>query len=71
MMETNPVYAEWYIQFAVNQLVIVYTDKSSANSKITVNNWPEIFAREEVNFGFSNPNADPCGYRSLMMIQVS
>ena len=71
MMENNPSYAEWYIQFAVNQLVITYTKKSSANSMITADNWPEIFARDDVNFGFSNPNADPCGYRSLMMIQLA
>lgn len=71
MMENNPVYANWYIQFAVNQLVIAYTDKSTANTELSINNWPEIFARKNVNFGFSNPNADPCGYRSLMMIQLA
>lgn len=71
MMENDPVYAKWYIQFAVNQLVIAYTDQSSDRSEITAENWPEIFARDDVNFGFSNPNADPCGYRALMMIQLS
>jgi len=71
MMENEPVFAEWYIQFAVNQLTIAYTDQSTAKSEITTENWPIIFARDDVNFGFSNPNADPCGYRALMMIQLS
>ena len=56
MMENDPVFANWYIQFAVNQLVIAYTDKSTANTELSINNWPEIFARDNVNFGFSNPN---------------
>ncbi len=71
MIDNEPPYAEWYIQFAVNRLVIAYTDKSSANNEITADNWPEIFARDNVNFGFSNPNADPCGYRALMLIQLA
>jgi molybdate/tungstate transport system substrate-binding protein len=71
MIDSTTSHADWYIQFAVNQLVIAYTDHSTAKSEITANNWYKIFNRDDVNFGFSNPNADPCGYRALMMIQLA
>jgi molybdate/tungstate transport system substrate-binding protein len=71
MINNEPVYADWYIQFALNQLVIAYTDKSTDHDIITGNNWPTLFARDDINFGFSNPNTDPCGYRALMMLQLA
>jgi molybdate/tungstate transport system substrate-binding protein len=71
MINNDPQFASWYIQFAVNRLVIAYTDHSTAKNEITAENWPTIFQRNDVNFGFSNPNADPCGYRSLMMLQLA
>lgn len=71
MIDNNPKYAEYYIQFARNQLVIAFTEKSKYYLEITKDNWFEIFKKEDVNFGFSNPNLDPCGYRALMLIQLS
>lgn len=66
-----PDYADWYIQFARNRMVIAYTNQSRYASEIDENNWYEILGRPDVRFGFSNPNADPCGYRSLMVIQLA
>lgn len=71
MIENNPKFADYYIQFARNQLVIAYTEKSKYYKEINKNNWFEIFNKKEVNFGFSDPNLDPCGYRALMLIQLS
>ena len=71
MIENDPKYAEYYIQFTRNQLVIAYTEKSTNHKDITKDNWFEIFQKDDVNFGFSNPNLDPCGYRALMLIQLS
>lgn len=71
MVDNDPQYATWHIQFALNQLVIAYTDHSTANDAIAVDNWPNILKRSDVNFGFSNPNHDPCGYRALMMLQLA
>ncbi len=62
-----PKYANWVIQFATNKLVIVYTDKSKFASEINADNWYEILRRKGVEFGFSDPNADPCGYRTRLM----
>ncbi len=71
MIDNDPQFAKYYIQFARNQLVIAYTKHSAYKAEINDTNWFEIFQKSDVNFGFSNPNADPCGYRALMLIQLA
>ncbi|MCF8062176.1 MAG: tungstate ABC transporter substrate-binding protein WtpA [Deltaproteobacteria bacterium] len=66
-----PKHAEWNIRFATNQLVLTYTDKSRYAEEITPENWYEILQREDVVWGHSDPNLDPCGYRSLMVLQLA
>jgi molybdate/tungstate transport system substrate-binding protein len=66
-----PEYADWYIQFARNQMVIAYTDGSKYASEIDNQNWYEILGRSDVKFGFSDPNSDPCGYRAVMVSQLA
>ncbi|MGE4544832.1 MAG: tungstate ABC transporter substrate-binding protein WtpA [Pedobacter sp.] len=59
------------IRFATNQLVLCYTDKSKFADEINAKNWPEILQRKDVVWGHSEPNLDPCGYRSLMVLQLA
>ena len=66
-----PNYANWNIRFATNQLVLCYTEKSKDANKITKKNWYEILQKKGVMWGHSDPNLDPCGYRSLMVIQLA
>ncbi len=66
-----PKYADFYIAFAKNELVLCYTNGSKYGDKINVENWYEILSRKDVRFGFSNPNVDPCGYRALMAIKLA
>lgn len=66
-----PEYAEWYIIFATNQMVIAYTNKSRFGNEINKDNWYEILQRDEVKYGRSNPDQDPCGYRTLMVWQLA
>lgn len=66
-----PNYADWNIRFATNQLVLCYTDKSKYAGEVTADNWYEILARKGVVWGHSEPNLDPCGYRSLMVLQLA
>jgi molybdate/tungstate transport system substrate-binding protein len=63
--------ADWNIRFASNQLVLCYTDKSRYAAEINAENWPDILARKDVVWGHSEPNLDPCGYRSLMVLQLA
>ncbi|ABA89327.1 tungstate/molybdate ABC transporter, periplasmic tungstate/molybdate-binding protein [Syntrophotalea carbinolica DSM 2380] len=59
------------VRFATNQLVLCYTDKSKFADEINAKNWPEILQRQGVIWGHSEPNLDPCGYRSLMVLQLA
>ncbi len=66
-----PDYAEWNIRFATNQLVLCYTDQSRYAGEVNDKNWHEILERKDVVWGHSDPNLDPCGYRSLMVLQLA
>ncbi len=67
-----PEYADWYVRFATNDMVLAYNpDKSKYADEITPENWYDILRKEGVVFGFSNPNLDPCGYRSLLVMQLA
>lgn len=66
-----PEYAEWVIKFARNQMVIAFANTSKYADEINSGNWYEILRRHDVKFGFSNPNDDPCGYRSQMVLQLA
>jgi molybdate/tungstate transport system substrate-binding protein len=66
-----PEHASFNIRFASNQLVLCYTDKSKFADEVNADNWYEILQREGVVWGHSDPNLDPCGYRSLMVLQLA
>lgn len=59
--------ADWMARFARNRIVMAYTEQSNYRDEINSENWYEILDEEDVKFGFSDPNADPCGYRSQMV----
>jgi len=66
-----PNYADWNIRFATNQLVLCYTDKSAYADTVNANNWYQILQKKDVVWGHADPNVDPCGYRSLMVMQLA
>ncbi len=66
-----PNFADWNIQFARNTMVIAYTDQSHYANEISGDNWYEVLTREGVVYGHSDPNADPCGYRTLLVWQLA
>ena len=66
-----PEYAAWDVRFASNQLVLCFTDQSEFSSEINADNWMDILERKKVAWGHSDPNLDPCGYRSLMVLQLA
>ncbi len=52
-------------------MVIAYTDESALGDKISVQNWPDILLNNEIRYSRADPNADPCGYRTLMVMQLA
>ncbi len=66
-----PDYTNWNIKFASNEMAIVYHDASKYSNEINDQNWYEILLREDVFFGRSDPNSDPCGYRAILTSQLA
>ncbi|MDV2480460.1 tungstate ABC transporter substrate-binding protein WtpA [Methanoculleus sp. Wushi-C6] len=66
-----PEDADWYLTFAKNRMVLTYSNESRYANEITAENWYEILARDGVRWGFADPNSDPCGYRTPMVIQLA
>ena len=66
-----PDFAEWNVRFARNTMVIAYTDQSQYADEISGDNWYEILTRDGVVYGHADPDADPCGYRTLLVWQLA
>ena len=66
-----PEHTSFYVTFATNEIVLCYTDKSKHAGEITADNWHQILRRSGVRYGFSDPNKDPCGYRSVIVIALA
>ena len=59
-----PKYAKWVLVFATNKLVLAYTDNSKMKDLVQ-KDWIKVIMADGVRVGISNPNLDPCGYRSV------
>jgi len=66
-----PEYASWNIRFATNEMVIAYRPEAPYASDIKANNWPDILLEDDVIFGRSDPDADPCGYRTIFTTKLA
>ncbi|MCD6395455.1 MAG: extracellular solute-binding protein [Planctomycetes bacterium] len=64
-------HVDFNIRFALNEMAIAYTDESRGSGDITAENWYDILTRDAVAFGRSDPDMDPCGYRTLMVFQLA
>ncbi|MCF6266894.1 MAG: tungstate ABC transporter substrate-binding protein WtpA [Desulfuromusa sp.] len=67
----RPDYTDNNIRFASNRMVLCYTDQSRFADTINEKNWMDILQRPEVVWGHSAPDLDPCGYRTLMVLQLA
>jgi molybdate/tungstate transport system substrate-binding protein len=66
-----PEFADWNIRFARNTMVIAYTDQSLYADEINSDNWYDVLTRDGVIYGHSEQDADPCGYRTLLVWQLA
>lgn len=66
-----PEYADWNIPFAANEMVVAYHDASQRADEINPENWVEILLDESVRYGRSDPDSDPCGYRTLLTLELA
>ena len=66
-----PEYTSWHIPFVTNEMVIAYSERSACSEMINKSNWPDILLRKDVKTGRSDPNSDPCGYRSVIVMKLA
>ncbi|MHC4482999.1 MAG: substrate-binding domain-containing protein, partial [Planctomycetota bacterium] len=66
-----PEYADWNIKFASNEMVIAFRSDSRRAKQINKDNWYDILLEKDVTFGRSDPNSDPCGYRTVLVLTLA
>jgi len=66
-----PKYTDWNIKFANNEIALVHTETSKYANEMTKENWHKILLKDDVVLGRADPNADPCGYRSVFTMQLA
>ncbi len=66
-----PDFADWNIKFATNEMAIVYTKDSRYNNEINKDNWFNILLKNDVAYGRSEPDSDPCGYRTVLTTKLA
>lgn len=66
-----PAAASWNIHFATNEMAIMYRPDSKYAKEINSKNWFEVLRKKGVQYGHSDPNSDPCGYRTLLAWQLA
>lgn len=66
-----PAQADWYASFARNRMVVAYTDESRYASEISPESWWRVLQRPDVEVGRSDPDLDPNGYRTLLVLQLA
>jgi len=66
-------YADWYIAFARNTMVLCYRDNAPGSDDIVSGDrtWFDMLKNENVSYGHSDPDQDPCGYRTLLVMQLT
>ncbi|MCK5843819.1 MAG: tungstate ABC transporter substrate-binding protein WtpA [Victivallales bacterium] len=66
-----PESAKWCVKFAANEMTIVYHAGSVRAGEINSGNWYVILLDDNVAFGRSDPDCDPCGYRAVMTAKLA
>ncbi|MFA7227655.1 MAG: tungstate ABC transporter substrate-binding protein WtpA [Melioribacteraceae bacterium] len=66
-----PEFADWNLKFATNEMAIVYTEKSRRSKDINQKNWFDILLDKNISVGRADPNADPCGYRTVHTLKLA
>ncbi|MCU0459302.1 MAG: extracellular solute-binding protein [Bacteroidales bacterium] len=66
-----PDYASWNIRFATNEIVVAFRPESKYSPIFREDNWADILLRDDVIMGRADPDADPCGYRTVFAAKLA
>ncbi len=66
-----PKWADTAYAFATNSMAIVFNEKSKYADIINADNWYKILSNKYVKTGRSDPDADPCGVRAILLAKLA
>ncbi|MBN2184189.1 MAG: extracellular solute-binding protein [Candidatus Krumholzibacteriota bacterium] len=66
-----PDHASWNIRFASNEMVVTYHEGSEGSDGIDSKNWLDILLDSGTAYGRSDPDSDPCGYRTVLTAKLA
>jgi molybdate/tungstate transport system substrate-binding protein len=66
-----PEYTNWSIRFATNEIVIAGNEKSKYFSELNSGNWMDVLQKKDVIYSRSDPDSDPCGYRTVFTFMLA
>ncbi len=67
----EPRFADGYQIIARNRIVLAYTKQSRGAATINADNWRSVITRPGIQVGRADPNTDPSGYRTLLVMQLA
>lgn len=66
-----PEHTSWNMKFAVNEMSLVFTEKSREAENIDKDNWYGILMKDNIRYGRADPSSDPCGYRTILTLKLA
>lgn len=69
--DSGKPYADWYVRFATNRMVLAYGEHSHHAGAIDADNWYRVLTQPDVRWGLADPRFDAAGYRALMVLQLA
>lgn len=66
-----PRVTPWYVLFARNRMVVMYTGRSRGAAEIDSANWTRVLLRSDVVVGRADPAIAPVGYRTLLVYALA
>lgn len=66
-----PAFADWYVEFGTNAMVLAYGPAARYADEISAENWWQVLLRPDVAVGRSDLRVDPSGYRADFSMQLA
>ncbi len=63
-----PDYASFNVRFTANEMAIGYLPGNDAAAMISSDNWYKLLLNDEITYGRADPNHDPLGYRTEIVL---
>jgi molybdate/tungstate transport system substrate-binding protein len=64
-------YADWWVDFATNTVCIAYTTSGPNHLILSNTTWYQVLTSGQGIWARSDPDKDPCGYRTLITLNIS